>query len=155
MSFPIFFFHLPHLLHNLANSSPVIRVLRLTTNHLEALKDVDYVIDSASLHTEFVCARVQMYDAIFLLPIQKQEPFAQLSEGFFLPRVVTSKIITLFAQGPSVGVHITAGTPLIISELGFSLLPLAREHFHVKNRFGIVPGSLMRSEIGYILEGPV
>lgn len=67
---------------------PLVCVFGLPIDHLEALQDVDDVVDPSSLHSKLSCALVQVEEGLTLTAIEAKEPSAQLSKAFFLPTVL-------------------------------------------------------------------
>lgn len=71
------------------NAFPLIGILRLSSYHVETLKDIDYVVYPSPLYGEFSCALIQEQQALSLPSIDEQKPPAQLSQALLLAIVQT------------------------------------------------------------------
>ena len=72
----------------LAYSFPVIGILRLPVDDLEALENVDDVVDAASLNAQFTRALIQVEHRAALAPVQAQKAATELAQTFFFATVL-------------------------------------------------------------------
>lgn len=73
---------------NLAYSFPMISILRLPVNDLEALKNVDNVVDAAALNAQLTGALIQVEHRTALAPVQAQKTATELAQTFFFATVL-------------------------------------------------------------------
>lgn len=77
------------------NASPLVSILPLPSDDVEALQDVYDIIDASTLYLQFTCALVQVKKVWALAPIYAQESSAQLSQTFLLPTVNRMSCVSL------------------------------------------------------------
>ena len=65
---------------NFVDTSPLILVLRTSSDYKEALKNVDDVVDAPSFHTQFLCAAVKKKHALALDAVVVEESAAKFTQ---------------------------------------------------------------------------
>jgi hypothetical protein len=76
--------------NNFIDPFPQIRIFGLSVNDLKTLKNVDNVINAASLDSKLLRALVEKEHPPSLAPVEAQKSSAQLTQTFFLPTVLLS-----------------------------------------------------------------
>ena len=73
---------------DLGDASPFIEIFSFAGKDIEALKDVDNVVNSASLYLQLLGALVEGNHCVFISSIQVEKPLAQFSQALVLPVVL-------------------------------------------------------------------
>ena len=73
---------------NLIDAFPMIGILGLPVDHLEALEDVYDIIDPAALHSELSRALVEVKHGATFASVETQEAAAELPQALLLAAVL-------------------------------------------------------------------
>ena len=85
--------------HYLVDAFPVIGVLSLSIDHLEALEDVYDIIDPPALDSKLTCALVQVEHGAALAPVKAQESAAEFAKTLFLSTVLALRLQVTICRG--------------------------------------------------------